>query len=363
MKLEEQISQTSALIKSTEKDKKLALISLRTFNEQIKIRKELIITMNHEVRLLNQDISQLSLSRDSLQASLDALTIKYNKLLRFSYINKLSQHAPSFLLSANNLNEAFSRWSYLARFQRYHKSYQNQLHLKRNSLQMEIGRLEESKSAKEALLESESSQKSQLEFELTKQEKLVSSLKNEESSLRSKLEKQRKENKDLAIAIENIIKAEIASKRTADVPDAPEVASLSKTFQSNKGRLPWPVNKGIITGHFGKQPHPVIKSLTISNNGVDFTSPENTEVLAIMEGIVVGKKFIPGFQNMVIIQHGGYYTVYSRLSEIYVEKGQKVSTLEKIGKLIEAESAQTAQLHFEIWEGKIQLDPEAWLNR
>jgi murein DD-endopeptidase MepM/ murein hydrolase activator NlpD len=146
------------------------------------------------------------------------------------------------------------------------------------------------------------------------------------------------------------------------LPNAPALAALTAGFQDNKGKLPWPVDRGMITGRFGNQPHPVIKSITISNNGVDITAPPGQKVSAIFNGKVVGKKIIPGFDYMIIVQHGSFYSVYSRLTIALVQLGDNVSTGQIIGSL-QNEISSNPRLHLEVWKNKTQMDPELWISR
>ena len=150
---------------------------------------------------------------------------------------------------------------------------------------------------------------------------------------------------------------------TGSTPNAPAAESLSKSFAGNKGRLPWPVKKGFLTGRFGVQQHPTIKSVKISNNGVDISTEKGAEVYAVFDGKVVSVQYIPGFQYVVIIQHGTYYTVYARLEEVKVKKDDTVKTRSVIGVVNTDAIANTTEIHFEVWRDKQRLDPETWISK
>ena len=132
--------------------------------------------------------------------------------------------------------------------------------------------------------------------------------------------------------------------------------------KSKARRLPMPVNSGVITKRFGKQPHPTIRGIEITNNGIDIRTQRNADVQVIFEGIVISKQFIPGYQNMLIIQHGSYYTVYSNLGEVFVKKGERVKTRQVIGKVGWNRISNVSEVHFEVWRDKVRLNPEDWIR-
>ncbi|MEZ4952357.1 MAG: peptidoglycan DD-metalloendopeptidase family protein [Saprospiraceae bacterium] len=138
---------------------------------------------------------------------------------------------------------------------------------------------------------------------------------------------------------------------------------MSAGFRQSKGVLPWPVQQGVITSYFGRQPHPTIKSVEIVNNGIDIRTDHGSQVQAVYEGTVVGTQFIPGFDYMVILQHGEYYTVYSNLQEVKVRKGDKVRIRQSVGVVSTDRKTNTAEVHFELWREKTRLDPTDWVKR
>jgi septal ring factor EnvC (AmiA/AmiB activator) len=151
--------------------------------------------------------------------------------------------------------------------------------------------------------------------------------------------------------------------KPAAIPATPEITKLSNDFAKNRGSLPWPVQKGTISRRFGKQAHPVLSSISITNNGVDIRTEKSSGVRSVFDGVVIGKKLIPGANYMVLIQHGKYYTVYSNLSDVHVKEGQKLKTGEMIGTVASDEEDPYAEVHFEIWNEKTLQDPSAWLKR
>src|SRR5690606_21103924 len=193
----------------------------------------------------------------------------------------------------------------------------------------------------------------------------LSQLENQERNLRIDLERKNKERSALNKAIEAAMVAEVKAAEAEEerLADAPAMAKLAKGFQQNKGKLPWPLSKGVITSHFGKHAHPTLKQVTIVNNGIDIRTEPGATAKAIFDGKVVGVKYIPGFEQMVIVQHGSYYSVYSKLDEVAVSKGQSITTGQTLGTVWQNPNSGIFELHLEIWNGKSKMDPEAWIAR
>ncbi len=159
-----------------------------------------------------------------------------------------------------------------------------------------------------------------------------------------------------------VVSEKVVNKPIA-IPATPEITKLSNDFAKNRGSLPWPVQKGTISRRFGRQAHPVLSSISITNNGIDIRTEKASNVRSVFDGVVIGKKLIPGANYMVLVQHGKYYTVYSNLSDVHVKEGQKLKTGEMIGTVASDEDDPYAEVHFEIWNEKTLQDPSAWLKR
>ena len=135
----------------------------------------------------------------------------------------------------------------------------------------------------------------------------------------------------------------------------------SAEFVSNKGNLPWPLEKGVIVQFYGKQKHPVFIAVETINNGIDIATDQNTIVRTVFDGTISRIFFIKGAGKAILINHGEYFSVYSGLKEISVKVGEKVLSKEKIGTVITQESELKTELHFEIWKGYEKQDPSKWL--
>ena len=358
-KLEQQIKETSTLLKQSQKEKEATVSNLQTLRSEIAMREEVVSSLKQELDLINSEVRQHEGALKTLEATMKELSSDQGAQMRSAFLERQMSHPIFFILSARNLNDAFLRWQYQNRIQYARKRTHEELKSTSVDVHSELNALEELKSQKQGISEDMEEQEAELKKSATAAQAMVSTLEKKEKSLRSQLEKQQKESKQLADEIERIIAAEI--KKSTSIDNVPAKA-LSTEFARNKGKLPWPVDQGFVTGRFGSQPHPVVKSITVSNNGIDITAPPGSSVRSIFGGKVVGRKFIPGFDHMVIIQHGSYYSVYSRLSEVNVEINQEIEARKVIGRLA-VDADENPKLHLEIWENKVQLDPEKWISR
>jgi len=173
--------------------------------------------------------------------------------------------------------------------------------------------------------------------------------------------------------IERIIAEEVrraSESKTEKVPRedrlmelTPEELTLSNAFAGNKGKLPWPTERGIIASRYGTHPHPVLKKVTIKNNGIDITTQKGAQARAVFDGIVVSTNTITASNNAVIIRHGDYFTVYTNLDDVFVKRGDKVKTKDLIGQIHTDKSSGKTMVHFELWKGRQIVDPALWLAR
>ncbi len=221
-----------------------------------------------------------------------------------------------------------------------------------------ILKLVEEPPEKTVLLAAQKDQQHLLDQEIGKQKQVLSELSSEEKKLSGALRAQRKNQEKLRKAIVKAIESVSGSGK--NLPLTPAMVKLSEGFKSNKGKLPWPVEKGLVTRIFGEQSHPSLRNVKIANNGVDIVTDQAAAVRAIFDGKVVGTQFIPGYDHMLIVSHGSFYTVYSYLSTISVVKGDVIKIGDTVG--VARDKNGAGELHLEIWQGRELLNPEVWLR-
>ncbi len=358
-----QIESNTELLATAQKRESATVADIEGIKAQIVLRKRIVGTIKDELNLMSIAISKTERNLKHLNASTVDLKSQQASHIKQAYISRKMENPAVYLLSANSVNQAFARWRYLETISRVRKNTFDHLRIQSDSIKIELERLQQLRADKQVLAESAIGHERVLSQNKKQSEQVLRALRKKEKRIKSELDKQKRESTRLASEIERIISSAINKKTsTSGLPNAPALAALSDGFKSNKGKLPWPVDRGIITSQFGNQPHPVIKSITISNNGVDITAPPGQHVRAIFNGLVVGKKIIPGFDYMIIVQHGSYYSVYSRLKKVSVEPGDEISTGQIIGSL-QSDASSNPRLHLEVWENKTQMDPELWITR
>ncbi len=361
------IEKASQKLQSTKKSKELSLTQLKALEEKVSTRKKLIENLNNEVKLNDQQIAQNETQLKELQDKHISLKIQYKKILRTAYLQKMAGSDWTYLLSSDNLNKLMLKWRYIQQFNQYTEQKLEEIQTITGEIKNKNEEIASVKQKNLTSLTESNKNIALLQKEQIEKDKLVKSLSKEEDNLMAKIRNNEKQREKLNTAIEKIIFAELAKAKEKD--KANESTSTAKTreidnssFAKNKGALNWPVAKGSITGKFGTHPHPTIKNVDVSNNGVDFTIPGATTVSCIYDGEVVGITNIPGFKNMVIIKHGTYYSVYSKLDGVSVTKDQKIKRGQAIGNIVAGDDG-SSELHFELWKDKSKLNPQSWFNR
>jgi len=375
-KLQKEIEETNKQLKATEKSKTLTATQVNALKKKIRLRQELIGTISGELNVLNSEITSTSGEIATLENKTLQLKKEYANMLLFAQRNKESYQRMMFVFASEDFNQAYKRLKYLQQYSEHRKKQAALIDSTQKQLTGKKQKLEAQKNEKAVLREAELKQKTVLEQDKKEQDKLLTRLQDREKKLKQQLAEKQKAKQKLDRAIDDLIKKEIAAakkKATAagkkNVTSAnvfsltPEAQKLSAGFANNKGKLPWPVEKGNISSSFGEHAHPELKGIVVKNNGVDIRSEPNSQARSIFDGEVTGVINIPGANSAVIIRHGEYLTVYSNLETVSVKKGDKVSTLQRIGKIYTDSDIGRAELHLEIWKGTVKMDPAAWLAR
>lgn len=359
----QQIETNTKLLSRAQKEQTVTLDEIERLNAEIGLRRKVVRNYQAEIALLSTSLDQKTARLQQLKEQATDLANEHAHQMREAYFERKLDIRILYLLSARNLNEAFERWRFYQAVSRMRQESYNALIAHSDSITAEVQAIQKLRADKQKVAENTLIQEKALASTRQESERVLNQLKSKEKDIRAKLEKQKRESERLAAEIERIIRVEVdkSTGGAADLPMAPELKLLTDKFESNKGKLPWPVDRGIITGYFGEQPHPVVPSIKIVNNGIDITATPGSTVNAIFGGKVVGIKTIPGYDYTVIIQHGAYYSVYSRLADVSVEIGDNVRTAQRIGRLAAA-SGQNPKLHLEIWQSKVQVDPELWIS-
>ncbi|NQV03489.1 MAG: peptidoglycan DD-metalloendopeptidase family protein [Bacteroidia bacterium] len=365
-KLESEIEYTSKLLDQTKKSKETSLRDLQLLDNRIKKRETLINTISKEIEEVNRKIRDDQILIDKRSRELKALKDEYARMIYYAHQITKAQNRLLFIFSAKDFNQAYQRLKYYQQYTAYRRKQAERIREAQVNLSKQMHAFEVTRAEKLKLAESESTEKSKLDREKQQKDKTVQDLSKKEKQLLSALRTKQKAIQKLQKEIERIL-AEEARERAADVNrDASVKAAemrLSSNFAANKGRLPWPTNQGVVTSTFGEHQHPVLKYVKVNNNGIDIMVSQNAPVKAVFNGVVSKVLSIPNLNNVVMLRHGDYLTVYSNLEEVMVTNGQAVVTGQVIGKTHYDQDEGKSELNFQVWHAKNILNPQHWLSK
>jgi len=375
--IQKEIDYTNQLLAETKKHKKRSLTELVALNKKISQREELIANINSQISLLDKEIKENNESIKGLQNDLAKLKAEYAKMIYYAYKNQDAYSRLVFIFASKDFEQAYMRLKYLQQYSDFRHRQAEKITNTRKSLNEKVQDLEAKKSDKRVLLTGEETEKKSLTSEKGEKEQVFTQLQEQESKLKKDLEKKKKDADNLQAAIQRIIQKELEkAQREADAAGktkdknapksqklilTPESQQLSNSFASNKGKLPWPVAKGIIIEHYGVHPHPLMPNIDVNNNGLDIATNTGSISRAVFEGEVKGVVNIPGGGQFVLLRHGEFLTVYSNLKDVYVKVGDKVTTKQNLGSILYDDDESKTVLHFEIWKGQTKMDPENWI--
>ncbi len=366
-KAEKEIEFTTKLLNEVQKNQKLSLNRVQLLNKQIEQRNAVISTINDEISVYQQFIDNNNLAIRMMSADLKAIKKEYAELIRSAYRNRNAYDQVLFLLSADNANQAYRRYLYMKRYTAYRESQAEIINAIQLALDQKSEKLEQQKLIKLQLVTDTKVEARQLSQEKTQKNSEIEKLQKEQQTLRKKLQQQREIEQRLENEIQKIIEEEARKSKASGTTGfslTPEQKLVGESFVQNKKKLPWPVERGVITEHFGINQHPVLANVQTRNNGISISTEAGAKVRAIFNGEVSRVFGITGGNSAVIIRHGKYLTVYSNLREVTVKKGDKVSTKQTIGTVYtDTDDDNKTILKFQIWLENQKLNPEEWIGR
>jgi len=410
--LQDQIDLASELLLKTKSTKEASLSELQTLNQKIEARNKLIRTMDRQIRSIDREVTRKAKEIKDLERRVDSLKSDYADLIKLAQRQQKPRDQILFILSSSSFAQAAKRMQYFKDMAAYRERQVQQIAVAQETLARERETLIAKKAEKIQVQKAQEGEKSALQVDAQIQETTVQNLQSKESTLKKDIDKKQREAQQLEQQIKRIIAEEMRkakeraerssleneaielglvsgkdySRRTSnkalkklidktrtakglDVRDdgpsfamTPEARALANNFASNKGALPWPVERGIITGKFGKHPHPIVKGVIVDNPHIEITTEENAIVRSVFEGEVSSVVPIPGANVMVLVRHGNYFTVYSNLINVKVKAGDMVSLKEPIGTAFTDEEGKT-MVQLGIWKDADIQDPNPWLAK
>jgi len=397
-KLEKKLSTTKNLLAKVKSGTEASLNELKLIENQVKFREDLVQNFDNQIRGADLTISSKDAEVIALQKKVERLKAQYKKLLLYAYKHRNRYGKMMYIFSSANYFEAVKRNSYLKRIADIQQKQFLIIRQNQGAIKSEISTIRTEKSKKELLLSEKVIEKNKILKDREHKQEALNSLRKDEAKLLAELKATEKQKDELKRRIKQAIEKEIAdaeakakkeqqkndatnakakatsgssssattAKKEVVLTDTKENIAMGKNFESNRGKLPWPVAKGTIVEAYGKNPHPTMANVFTNNNGIDIGAPKNAQVRAVFEGEVTSVLNIPGAGKVVIIKHGNYRTVYSNLQDVYVSVGSKVTTKQTLGSLLpDDDNISTA--HFEIHQvvdGTVQrINPTLWLSQ
>ena len=370
LRLKKEIKQINSLLFTNTKTRKNALTEVEDLQVKLNVRTELIKITNQQANLLTRRIKLNQRSISDQQNDLEQLKAEYAKMIQKSYASKSLLNRLMFLFSSESFLQAYKRIQYLKQYARYRRKQGKAIAEKTNLLKQLNETLKEEKATKLALIEENRAVQEQLEKERKQQEALIKTLKRKERTLAAQISKKERERKVIDREINRLIREAIAAsnrvagksgKKTFEL--TPEAKLIATNFQANKGRLPWPLEKGVVIQGFGRQRHPVVKTTTIQSNGVILATEPSAQVRSVFEGEVMSVIVIKGSNPSVLIRHGNFITLYTNLAKLYVKKGEKVKAKQAIGEVFTNRQTGKTQLQFGIFNNVKALNQKDWVYK
>ncbi len=386
-KIQEEIREKERMLQEVRGKEKSVVKLLQIQKEKIGLKEKLINTTAKQTKLLSNDMYINQLQINKLNRELVVLKDDYAEMILKSYKSRSQQSRAMFMLSSENFLQAYKRLQYMKQYSSYRKMQGIEIKDKTDKLAEYNLKLSGQKTEKEKLLAEQEKQRQDLEKEKQEQEKIANSLKKNKKQITAEIKKKQQEYRKIDAQIQKLIRdAIVEANRKAAVAKAkanpktttaaetkkietstkivltPEGQLVSNNFKANKGRLPWPVEKGTITLGYGDQPHPVYKSLIIHNSGLEITTESGSNARAVFSGEVTKVIVISPLNKAVCVQHGDYFTIYQNLGSVNVSAGDKVSTKQVLGKVRTNAEGKTV-LKFMISQNTTYTNPSQWISR
>lgn len=385
-----EIENTNKLLLNTKKTTATILDRIKLISNQISSRQKVVTLLGQEVESITAEQKQIETDIANLEKDLKDKQASYTKAINGMMKNRRSENKLFFILSGRSLSESYRRMRYLREYSAWRSQQAAEIKEKNAQLKNKKEELAKTKASKVALLglrvsEQNNLKKEEITYEQEKQEaqkkqgdlqKILAQKQNQAAALNKQIERliaeevarQEREAKRLA---EEEARKEARKSGTSDntktpakipVPKATAAdITLSSNFSANKGKLPYPISGNpVITTHFGTHQHS--QYVTMSSNGIDLRAQAGAEARTVFNGEVSQVVALPGYNYSIIIRHGGYYTFYGNIQNVYVKQGDKVKTGQALGRVYIDQDTNSSQLHFQLWHGTNKQNPEIWLR-
>lgn len=360
-KIEEEISYLDKQLAATKSRKQSNTKELNYIQRKISNRKKLLREIENEIKNIDNEVSKKEQQIAELDRSLESLKRSYSDLVYNAYKNRDQTVWLMYVLASKNIEQGYRRWSYIKDYTSALREMADQIRGKSLRIAEEKYQLAKIKSNSLTNQAKKELEVKRLSTDESKAKQVISQLSRKEKEMVQQLNVKRREVEKLNREIERILTVAVKEKERPDYKATAGDIALSEEFGNNKGKLPWPVKRGAIVEQFGQHNHPVFKNVKLPfNNGVNISTEAGADALCVFDGVVKQVLMMPGYNQCILVQHGDYFTFYTKLEKIYVKSGQKVRTGDALGSLTVSDNESV--IHFQLWKGTVKQNPENWIR-
>ena len=364
--IQKELKQINNLLVINNKKKEVAFSDIENLTLKIQRQQEIVKLTNRQINILNEEISQNQKTKANLEKNLEEIKLAYKQMIIRSYKARSGKNKLMFILSAETFFQAFKRTQYIKQYASHRRNQAKKIVSISENITNVIKDLSQRLDLKRDLLKKNRDNQKTLESEKTRVNKMAYQLRSQEKKYKRNIVLKQKESEKIDKEIEKLIKEAIAASNRKKAKSnnfslTPEALALAKSFELNKGKLPWPVSRGVVIQKFGTQPHPVVRTAKIKSNGIVIATEKSAKVKTVFKGIVLSVLKFRGSNPTVLVQHGNYITAYKNLAKVFVEKGDNLDSGQVIGEVYNNESSGKSTLQFSVFKKTTPLNPIYWI--
>lgn len=364
--IQKELKQINNLLVINNKKKEVAFSDIENLTLKIQRQQEIVKLTNRQINILNDEISQNQKTKANLEKDLEEIKLAYKQMIIRSYKARSGKNKLMFILSAETFFQAFKRTQYIKQYASHRRNQAKKIVSISENISNVIKDLSQRLDLKRDLLQKNRDNQKTLESEKTRVNKMAYQLRSQEKKYKRNIVLKQKESEKIDKEIEKLIKEAIAASNRKKAKSnnfslTPEALALAKSFELNKGKLPWPVSRGVVIQKFGTQPHPVVRTAKIKSNGIVIATEQSAKVKTVFKGVVLSVLKFRGSNPTVLVQHGNYITAYKNLAKVFVEKGDNLDSGQLIGEVYNNESSGKSTLQFSVFKKTTPLNPIYWI--
>ena len=364
--IQKELKEINALLFKNKKQKASTFTDIENINYKIQRKQEVIKLTNRQINLLNIELEKNKSQQVDLSKRLKEVKAAYKEMILRSYKSKSGKNKLMFVLSSESFFQAFKRTQYIKQYAAFRRNQANKIVTISDELKLINDELIERKKLKETLLTNNRLTQKSLEKEKNQANEIAFKLKSQEKKYKKNILAKQKESLKIDKQIDKLIREAIAASNKTKTKSnsfnlTPEAIALAKNFELNKGKLPWPVSRGVVIQRFGTQPHPVVKTAKIKSNGIVIATEKSAKVKTVFKGQVLSVLKFRGSNPTILIQHGNYITAYKNLSKVFVSKGDVLESGQAIGEVFTNKTNSQSTIQFSIFKKTTPLNPLFWI--